>query len=394
MSKKNLPSPLATEIYKEAVLSTTKQGFYIEFWQTDPSDQQLKRHRKAFDLNKIHDKRVRKKRADTLILQINVLLADGYPYNVVVPGANIDAPKLPTILESLTFAKEQKSANVRKKTATTYGNICKRIEEYVTVHQLTALRTADFTAETAQNCMDWFLISKKLCNRSFNNYKIQAGVIFNLLKKKKHITINPFAEVASRREVDTIRRAFTPAERKAIMKEALETDYWLFLSILFLFCTLIRGEEMRRLRFSDIDIINGLIYLKPEHTKNWKEATVTIPNVMLAFLREERFTKYPENYLIFGQGGEPHANKCVGENTFAARFKKLTLRLQDAGILGDLTNTSPYCMKYSSNSEMAAELNPFLQARHNRHEDVKQSFKYFKTKSGESAIRKLKIELM
>lgn len=322
-------------------------------------------------------------------------LPKDFPYLVtaVALRSEVSHENSKKLITCIEFAKKLWTVEEKPETRRTYRSICNHITAFLTANELLDIRIYQFTRRQAADCMDWLLIERNLANTTYNNYLEQLIRMFNLFRDKEYTTVNPFEFVGRKKEVDTERRAFTEEERKVIMKAAYETDWWLFIAILFQYAVLIRKEEFRRIRFSQINLEKSLIYLKKGATKNGKADTVTIPSVMLKYLRDTRFSKHPTNYLIFGEKCLPHPTKAVGKNTIAVRFEKLIKKLKIDGTLGDTTNLSFYSLKYSGNTQFAKTVKLNTLRKHNRHSSTDQTIKYFRDDEFDPEIFNLNIEL-
>lgn len=376
--------------YMPPRLVKAAQGWYVIFYTCHPETLVLERHRKSYNLGRIEKKRERQARADALIEAIEELLPAGYPWIGNQEVYDIDRfialrnRVQPTILafqseksvfECLKFVTDLKCQSDRKETVKTYRNAFRRLEEFLKKNGIETLPVTQFTVHHAQAYMDD--IRLRLGSNTYNNYRGQAIVLFNAMRDRGMITENPFLKTPKVPKAKKGRRAFSAEEAAVVLAEIYETDYWLFILVLLHLGEWIRRTEAYRLRFSRFHLQQGYILLREEDTKNRQESTVTIPKEFLPFFLDERFTRWPGNYLLFGAAGQPHPSISAGENTYKRRHRLVLIRLKTAGKLKDITGLSLYSWKDTGMTMMAKHLTPFQLRDHARHSSTDISMRYY-----------------
>ena len=148
-----------------------------------------------------------------------------------------------------------------------------------------------------------------------------------------------------------------------------------------------------RLRFSDFHLAEGYLHLPRTKTKNKRAGVVTIPDSLRDFLMEDRFTRYPANYLLFGAGGHPHASQPAGENTFKRRHAALLDRLRRERRLGDTRGLSLYSWKDTGMTEFAKFLKPFELRDQARYASVDQILTYYHADRVNANVKAAKFKL-
>jgi integrase/recombinase XerD len=320
-------------------------------------------------------------------------LPPDFPFIVTAIAKKSEGAISKKIIECIEFAQKLFEHRDKDDTRRTYKAICMRLLEFLKANNLLNIHISEFGSRDAENCMDWLLIEKKLKNTSYNNYLSQLVLLFNLFKKKGFLKTNPFSGLDYKKKQKTDRRPFTESERQIITKAAFEKDYWLFIAILFQYCVVMRRTEVARLRFKDIDLQKGLIFIDADKTKNGKEGTITIPAAMLTFLRDKRFTRYPANFLIFGENMQPHATIACGKNTVGNHFRGLIKVLKEEGVLGDMQHATFYSFKISANTDFSKQLKLITLRDHNRHESVEQTLVYYRAEKWQEEVYNLNINL-
>lgn len=371
-------------------LVKSAQGWYVIFYTVHPDTLVLERHRKSYNLGRIEKKRDRQARAEVLLESIEELLPAGYPWvagqavyeidryialrqRVQPVVAAFQAEK--SVLECLKFVTDLKCQSDRKETVKTYLNAFRRIEEFLKKNNLTGLPVTQFSTHHAQAYMDD--VRLRLGNNTYNNYRGQAIVLFNAMRDRGMITENPFLKTPKMPKAKKGRRAFSPEEAAVVLAEIYETDYWLFMLVLLHLGEWIRRTEAYRLRFNRFHLQQGYILLKEEDTKNRQESTVTIPASLMPFFLDDRFTRWPVNYLLFGAAGQPHPTQSAGENTYKRRHRLVLIRLKTEGKLKDITGLSLYSWKDTGMTMMSKYLTPFQLRDHARHSSTDISMRYY-----------------
>jgi integrase len=111
---------------------------------------------------------------------------------------------------------------------------------------------------------------------------------FNFAIKKGFAVDNPVARLDF---VDTIRKeveVIAPADVARMLEHALESDLELVPFLTLGFFTGIRPEEIRLMRWSDIDIPNGAITIRPEVSKTRKRRFPELSTNAIAWLEAYR----------------------------------------------------------------------------------------------------------
>lgn len=189
------------------------------------------------------------------------------------------------------------------------------------------------------------------------------------------------------------RRPFTAEERRIVLAEIYQQDYWLFMLVMLHFLCLVRRTECYRMRFSDFHLAEGFILLPRTKTKNKKQRVVTIPDALRDFLLDERFARNPANYLLFGKAGLPHPSINAGDSTFKERHRLLLLRLKKAGKIADTTGLSLYSWKDTGMTEFAHILRPVELRDHAGHASIDQSLAYYHAEKVQPAVKRANITI-
>ncbi len=359
--------------YLPAELKILPTVWYIEFYQTHPVSKKKVRFRKTFSLNRIKDKSERKRKAALHILDINAKLPLGFPF---IDEYN-EAPKHTNIVAALDLAKSIKIEDARKKTAANLKSMHSIFMEFLHKKKWDGMHVSDFQKHHALEFLDYGLIKRKIGPITYNNYIGRMYTLFEALVIRKYCDENPFAGHKKKKSPGKKRRAFSNDERSTMAKYINENDRWLMLGILLQYHCFIRPVELRRLRFSMIDLNDGVIRMPGEVTKNKQNAIVTIPYSIIPTLKEYKFKSYPQNHLIYGVGIKPHPTDSCGHNTLNLRHKKILMKLKSKGKLFDINGLSFYSWKDTGAIELfKAKVNILEIMRQLRHTDLSTTQKY------------------
>lgn len=338
------------------------RNWYIIYYQVHPDTNERVRFRESYDLNRIPSLKLRLKTAIEIIDKINSMLPDGWPFY------NVDLKEKIPLVDAIQIAKNAKCTTDREKTIVTYKSISKIFCEWAASTGLAINPLESFTKTNAYEFLDWAEQKRGVSAATYNNYVIILRALFNELINREMISKNPFAMIKPKKTAPKGRRALTGEEKAAIIQYAFENDKPVCLAILLLYYTFIRPVEMRRLRLSHFDLNRQLIIMPGVITKNKDNESVTIPDVLIDFLRDLKLNKYPSNYFLFGKDMLPSTNKPCGHHTINRRHSYILKRLQEQKILSNTDGISIYSWKDTGAADLVTEniniMEIMLQLRH------------------------------
>lgn len=331
--------------YRPAYLSKGNR-WQIIFYALNPNTGDWERHRETWDINRVQDLKERERHAKKIIQRLNrELLPAGYPYQKPEPKATL------TIAAAFDLAAKIKISTDKEETARTYKGISSVFCKYVEARRIGGCAVESFTQKNVVDFSDWLVIERKVNARTHNKYLGHLHAIFQELVKREKIAQNPFSHAERKKMQPAKIRVFTDDEKKVVAGEIQKNDRWLWYWILFEYHLFIRGRELRRLQFADVNLVEGYVYLAAHKTKNGKERFCTIPKSILPEFLSADFVRHPANYLIFGQDFRPHPRKAVGVNTANSRHRQILEKLKLEGKIEDFTGISVYSWKYTGITE-------------------------------------------
>jgi len=385
--KNLLPGSTGINEYIPPRLVKARQGWYVVYYHLVAGI--WTRERKTFNLNRIREKPRRLERAREIMEQLDGSLAMRQQGGVAV---ELNALASTPIVEAIEFAVGIICQSPKKETRKSFIMIRKMLVEFIQKRKMEHLAVSQFDSRCARAFMD-NAVQRGISNTTFNNYRGFATIVFNKLINRDFITVNPFHKIEVLDREEKRRRPFTAEERRIVLAEIYQQDYWLFMLVMLHFLCLVRRTECYRMRFSDFHLGEGFILLPRTKTKNKKQRIVTIPDALRDFLLDERFARNPANYLLFGKAGLPHPSINAGDSTFKERHRLLLLRLKKAGKIADTTGLSLYSWKDTGMTEFAHILRPVELRDHAGHASIDQSLAYYHADKVQPAVKRANITI-
>lgn len=373
--------------YRPARLVRGSDRWYILFYQTDPLDDKIKRHRETFELNRIEDPAEREKQANYLIHRLNsYLLPAGYPYEKkMMRGENCK-----TVREGIEKALAIHKANLRPASFKDYKNKSSIFLRWWESSEFKSVLLRHMTTRHMLEYMDYLMIEKNVSAVTYNNHKRTLSAIFSILVEREYLDINPLQGIKKKKQSKKRRRPLSVFEQKTIFSAS---DDVLKFAIIMTYSLGIRPAEIRRLKRSHIDLENKIIQMPGSITKNKQDSIVIIPeSIYKVFCR--LVPKCLPNYYVIGEKLEPAANMC-GVNSIAEKHRILVHQLKNEGRLEDISGISYYSWKDTGAIELAKQISVVALMHHYRHQDLSATQKYVNhIMSFTSEVEKSKFSLL
>lgn len=360
--------------YIPARLVEAKAGWYIVYYQFNPITERTERFREKHNLNRIPNPQLRRERAQSIVKHINYKLPAGYPFEAERDAILTQTP----IGKAIEKALEIKCADASKRTRDGLESTARIFTGWLTREDKLDMPVISFSTIEALKFMDYVLLTREVGGRTYNNYRERVHAMFTVLKKREYIRTNPFSEISKKKESSKIRRIFSDQERDIVWDEIRRKDKWLMLYVLLQYHCLIRPIEQRRMRIQMMDVDAQIIRLTPEVTKNNKSRSVTIPDVMINFLREFNLQEhYNPGWILCGARGLPHDSKSASHQTIYTRHKKILEDLRERGKLANIDGLHFYSWKDNGIYEMFKKgVNPRQIQRQAGHSSLDYTMRY------------------
>ena len=233
-------------------------------------------------------------RAKELITRINTQLRTGFnPYSSNNKG-------LINIEEAIDFVLECKEKNVRKRTFHSYRSHATFLKRFLKANKLHRIPIEDFNSTHAQDFLDWYKKKRSISNRTYNNVILSMNAIFNFLRRRNYILLNPFVNIERLTIEEPEIVAFTPFERRILRDQLPEYNFDLYIISQLIFSCFLRPQELVRLQVQHFQLDLNQIIIPGIVSKNKKNEVVSIPYNLTELL--ERFDlNYPGHFYVFSK---------------------------------------------------------------------------------------------
>lgn len=171
------------------------------------------------------------------------------------------------------------------------------------------LLAKEFTHKEADEFFDFLKNTRKLSNKTINNYRNDIGTIFNYIEKKKPGTFkgNPVLHIEQLPTYTKKHAAYTDAQLKKILEHAKargnQDQFLLFIQ--FIYYTLGRPKELRMLKIGDIDLHENRIIFRAEISKNKRDEFVSIAPALAATIKQSNLMAMDNTFYVFGRNYTP-----------------------------------------------------------------------------------------
>jgi len=370
--------------------------WYISYHQYNPHTELRENFRPTFDLNRIKNIAEREKHANACKKFVNDRLPDGYPFEDYYQELDrlqaIRENKM-SIREALEYAVTQKTNTLKKGSAKGYQTAYNQIITYLAEKKMLDAPIEQFTRSIARLYASE-LLSKTKRNATFNNKIIALGGLWTILIEDEFIKDNPWKKIKKLPEQTKLRRDLTIQEREILASYFYEKKTWFFYAICLQFYCFIRPVEISRLRFKNFDLINGLIHVPGDDTKNGKSRTATIPNVIIWLFRKELFTKHSANYFLFGPGCMPHPRLRLNDKRFNKIHRAALLKMKREKVLDDITGLTFYSWKDTGMTEHIDLVGLNAVNQQADHATIDTTLKYYHPKPTNEKMKTADIEII
>jgi integrase/recombinase XerD len=268
--------------------------YYFEHPETNKLERQI-----IWISSKIKTRGERRRKGDELKAEINRKLQAGWnPYE-----NNLQIIK--TLRLAFDHLLELKKFNARKRTRTDYKCVFKYFIIYLENIGKSNITAGDVNYIIALNYFEWIQKERNLSNYTLNNHLIYLKAAFNILIKREYCAFNPFLNIKKFEIEDSGILAFSEAETKLISETLPMYNRQLYIISLLIYYCYIRPQEICRLRIYNIDLKHKEIIIFANQSKNKKQESVGIPEVLFEELLNSNLDKYPSDYLFCSKGFLP-----------------------------------------------------------------------------------------
>ena len=292
---------------------------YVYFYAKNPETEKLERVRKYISYKSQANIQ---RHARNLVNFINNKLDQGW--NPFMDDSE-NKKKYSRIEDALDFAYNFMLKYIRERSKQNYKSRIKILKDWLKKEKRLNGYIFEFTNDLAINFMDNLLMTRDISPRTFNNYLLDYRTIFNLLKKKNYLYVNPFHSVEEIRETESSKRPWTHEELVTYFSHIALNDYNMYIVSLYIYYCGLRPAEICRLNVRDINFKKGLIKISGAQSKNKKSGIIPIANEFKVIL-EDYLNDYPGEYLICSKGFGPGLKK-IAPTRIADKFREIREQL-------------------------------------------------------------------
>lgn len=353
--------------------------WFVEYKFKHPETKLHKKFREWISL-KLLTKQARYAEATLIKNKINSKLKSGFnPFEPNKTGK--------PIIEAVNEILSLKQSTCIKKAYYSYRSMCKTFTEWVKENKFHTLTPEEFTKQKAYLFLDHVLTARKVSNRTHNCYLICMKTIFNNLTDRDYLEINPFQKI-KRLPVKETDLTFITDMEKALIKHSLpELHYQLYCVMLLVYYCFLRPAEIVRLKICDFNFFDSSILVKASKSKNKKNFTLTMPQMLIEALLPLKLENYNQNLYLFSNGHKLTPGTAEIAPTRIAEIWNLTVKQKL------MINKNIYDLKATGNGDaFTAGIDARQIQLQNRHHSLEQTQIYlnkFNNRAGDEFKNKM-----
>lgn len=305
---------LAIKGYTLPELKTNPSGWYIDYYVVNPIKG---KERKRVKVNRHKDLRTRKLEARLTMQELVEKLQAGWrPWH-----DDFSSRAITTMRAALDLWDRTKERQLRHSSPYSYQSMTNVLREWLTREGALDITVAAFNRNHAVRFLNYADSERGVRNRTYNNYLVFFGMLFKWMIEQDMRTDNPFAGFAKRKKEQKSRTYLNEQDREELAEWIAANDPDLWMPVLFIYGTLIRPGELRRLRVHHVDLERQVVVLPAEETKSGTERCPAIPDWMKEELIRMELHKQPGKAWLLGSRLVP-SEKSIARNTLNRRFMR------------------------------------------------------------------------
>lgn len=217
-----------------------------------------------------------------------------------------------------------------KDTISQYKSRINFFHQWLCGKKLSHLAIGGITKDTARDFLNYLIEEKKFSSKTYNDYKILFGCIWQQYVEDDKIRKNPWKQIDSLPD-QPVHFASYPPELRKLLRETLpehDRQLWLFMQCIY-YCAIRPDCELRKMQVRDLIVSKQRFIVRQEIAKGPKgkkrARVVNISKHLFSQLLKLRYHEYPPDYYLFSVEGVP-GEKMVSEHYFRSRwnaYKKL-----------------------------------------------------------------------
>lgn len=308
--------PASVRSYTMPQLSCAKCYWYISFNAFDPAIGKLRRKRIRISpkFTKVSDRR---KYANDLLERITLELRQGWN-----PWVNYAAPEQYATLQEVIdkyrsyLSKCKAEAILRVKTWKGYTSYLDNFLKWNDQQPVPIHYIYQFDCRLLGRFVDWLWLDKGLSVRTRDNYVGWLRTFCKWLLSHSFVEVDPSAHLQTLGGQGSMKknRTIIPPDAMMNLKEyCRKNNRHFLLACYILYYCFIRPNEMSYIQLKHISIKRGTIFIPDYSSKNRKDGTVTLPDVVVKLMIELEIFSHPDSYYLFSHqllpGPERHSSK-------------------------------------------------------------------------------------
>lgn len=328
--------------YRLPVLRETKGCNFIEYYSFNPATGKLARVR--IKLNRIQGKLAMRQYAKDLIARLTEKLLAGW--SPFVDESNVSMKEFSqAVAEYKSYILRLYQDGVyREQTYISYASYLNNFETYNSRLKNKAYYVYQLDQPYCVSFLDEIFIVRKNCAQTRNNYLAWMQTFFSWLKGRGYISYNPTESIEkiSKRLISKTRKIIPLDLLPKISEWCKQHDPYFLLACYLLYYTMIRPQELCRLRVGDVNLSSSTLTLTEDESKNRKRQTVTLNNKVCHYILELGVLSSPSSDFLFSSRLKPgrieidpvnfrhHWDACRKALRFSDSYKFYSLK--DTGI--------------------------------------------------------------
>jgi integrase/recombinase XerD len=360
--------------YKPAELRMQKD-WIIVYYAKNPLTQKMERQRLRVPV--LANKRDRERHANRIVVEINKKLAEGWS-----PFLESTSRTFKAFSEGCDKFLEQAQKEIRdgikrEDTLRTYKSFLSQIHKYMAEKKIKLTFALEFNKSFVQNYLDWVYYEKENSPRTYNNHLFFIRTFANYLIDRGYLKENPTTEISNKRNGIKKRKVFPDNVRTLIRKSLPYFSREFHTLCMVTFYGFIRRTEMTKLRVKDIDLLNDVINIPGDASKNRYDGTITIPADLKPLLERHIQNARQDDYLFSAMDFKPGSKQLIPKkitDTWIVFGKNVGL---------DTSSYQFYSLKDTGITYLFEMGVPALHIRDQaRHKDLKETMKYAASRRG------------
>lgn len=299
--------------YLPAVLKENNSGWIIEYYVEHPTTHILTRKQIRLKRLVTRYKSVREARlhVQKIIENLNAKLSGGWNPFFVGEDARM-YEKLTTVTE--LFLKE-KTKELRPNTMRSYSSFCFLLNDWIKKTS-PGLLASLFNHLYAVKYMDYVYNTRNVNVTTYNNNIKMGRAVFNWMRERCYTAQNPFEQIKTKPKPKKTRIIIPPDVRGKIIAHLEKENNNFIIVCKLVFSALIRPNEIRLLKVSDINLTEKYIRIDEKVSKNKKTRFAALTPDVIESIEKMNLERYPDTYYFlssyFLPDKEPAGNGCYG----------------------------------------------------------------------------------